>query len=83
MKLTDCCSAPFYEESDLCSECKEHADEQEEHECCQSKENGHKCTCLPKNPLYGQQSEDDGYADYCLEEKQDRDEEDRKLDDSP
>jgi len=32
-KLTECCGAKFYEETDLCSDCKEHADvAEEEHE---------------------------------------------------
>ena len=64
---------------------QETSDEQEKEremtDCCVSKENGFKCTCLPKNKRYGQQAEDDGFADYEMENKRDRDDEDRKLED--
>jgi hypothetical protein len=69
MKLTYCCGAEFYEDTDICKECKEHSDEQEEHDCCQSKENGFDCTCLPSN---GIQEEDDGRGDYDRDCAKDR-----------
>jgi hypothetical protein len=69
---SDCCGAEIYEDTDICSDCKEHCSEQEEEACCQSSENGFKCTCVKGSYIYSQQAEDDGQADYDRDQAQDR-----------
>lgn len=72
MRLTNCCSVPFInDDSDLCQECLEHADELEEEECCESRQNGFPCTCIKTGWLYSQVAEDDGYADYINDMRRD------------
>lgn len=61
--ITNCCSASFVDESDLCSECGEQAEELEEEACCESYQNGFKCTCIKSSYAYSQQAEDAGIAD--------------------
>ena len=62
--ITNCCSASFVDESDLCSDCGEHAEELEDESCCESYQNGFKCTCIKTGYAYSQQAEDDGLCDY-------------------
>ena len=33
-ELSDCCGAKFYDETDVCSACKEHSEPQEEESFC-------------------------------------------------
>jgi len=33
-ELSDCCGAKFYDETDVCSACKEHSEAQEEESFC-------------------------------------------------
>jgi hypothetical protein len=73
MDITNCCSAPFVGEGTICSDCNEHADILEKEDCCKSKQNGFKCTCIKTSYAYTQQAEDDGQGDYdrdqALDEK--------------
>lgn len=43
----------------------------DDRDCCISKENGFKCTCIKTGYAYSQQAEDDGYADYKNDMKRD------------
>ena len=70
--LTNCCNEPFYEETDICSACKEHADPMEEEDCCESSANGFKCACINRDFCHSQQAEDDGYGDWKHDQEQDR-----------
>lgn len=40
-------------------------------DCCVSKQNGFKCTCLPKRWSNSQQAEDDGKADHDYDRDRD------------
>ena len=48
-------------------------------DCCVSKENGFKCTCIKTGYAYSQKAEDDGYGDYLIENQRDRDHEDQLI----
>jgi hypothetical protein len=72
-ELTNCCGATFLFETDLCSDCREHADVFVEEECCESKTNGFKCTCIHTNEM--SEEEADARHDDYLEGKH----EDEKL----
>lgn len=41
-------------------------------DCCESKENGFKCTCVKTGWAYSQQAEDDGLGDHKRDEQRDR-----------
>ena len=40
--------------------------------CCKANEYGFPCYCRKKNPLYSQEAEDDGYADWLYDQERDR-----------
>lgn len=67
MALTNCCTASFIDETDLCSDCLEHADEMEEEDldCCESSAYGFKCTCVKTSwASRYDQDEDSAYEAY-------------------
>ena len=41
-------------------------------DCCESKENGFKCTCVKTGWAYSQRAEDDGRGDYERDQQKDR-----------
>ena len=59
--LTNCCGVEFYEDTDICSNCMEHADEQESEDCCMARACGfpEDCRCTK-----GSRYDEDEYSAY-------------------